>query len=312
MKINVLGLKKHFKKTKAVDGISFNFGSGDIFGFVGPNGAGKTTTMRIMATIDDATDGDIYFDDISAREYPEKIRKFVGFVPDLLPNHNDITVHEYLDFFARAYGLKGKERRSALGGVKEFTGLGPLQDKLLNDLSKGMKQRVSLGRALIHNPPVLVMDEPASGLDPHARIELRELLKILVEQKKAILISSHILSELTEICNGVVIIEKGKILETGTIEEVVTRGTPRRIIFLRPLEGLDNVHKELLQMPFMHSVTLVGKELRIEIDGTEEACSQILTDIIKRGYKIAEFRHQHSDLEDIFLKVTKGGVSEPS
>src|SRR5262249_11838272 len=204
MRINVVGLKRYFGRTRAVDGISFSFASGQIFGFVGPNGAGKSSTMRILATLDEPTSGDAYVDGISVTEDPEKARKLIGYVPDTLPGHRDISVHEYLDFFARAYGIKNPKRRQVVESIEEFTNLLGIRDKHLTALSKGMKTRVSVARALVHDPPVLVMDEPAAGLDPRARIELRELLKVLSGQGKAILISSHILTELAEICTGAV------------------------------------------------------------------------------------------------------------
>ena len=226
MKVRVENLRKHFGRTRAVDGISFEFDAGQIFGFVGPNGAGKTTTMRIMATLEEPTGGDAFVDGVSVTQYPEQVRRLVGFVPDALPAHGDTTVSEYLDFFARAYGLRAKARRGAVEAVEEFAGIGPIRGKLLKALSKGMKQRVSLARALIHDPSLLIMDEPAAGLDPRARIELRELLCALAGRGKTVFISSHILTELTEICHGVVIIERGRIVEQGAIGEVMARGLP--------------------------------------------------------------------------------------
>ena len=198
MDVRIVNLTRHFGKTKAVDDISFEFSSGHIFGFVGPNGSGKTTTMRILATLDDPTDGNAYLDGISLVDDPEQARRYVGFMPDALPAHRDMSVHEYLDFFARAYGLRGQRRLSVVNSVEQFTNLTGIRDKLLRALSKGMKQRVSLARAIVHDPPVLVLDEPAAGLDPRARVELRELLKVLADRGKAILISSHILTELAK------------------------------------------------------------------------------------------------------------------
>ncbi|MEX0886170.1 MAG: ABC transporter ATP-binding protein, partial [Phycisphaeraceae bacterium] len=212
MQISVTKLTRRFGQTVAVDDLSFRFGGGQIFGFVGPNGAGKTTTMRILATLDEPTTGDACIDDISVVEDPEQARRLIGFMPDSEPTHRDVTVHEYLDFFARAYGLRGARRSDTVERVESFTNLGGIREKALRALSKGMKQRVSLARALVHDPPLLVMDEPAAGLDPRARVELRELLKVLAEQGKAILISSHILTELAEICDGAVIIERGRLL----------------------------------------------------------------------------------------------------
>jgi ABC-2 type transport system ATP-binding protein len=308
MKIEAVHLKKYFGKTRAVDDISFSFSSGEIIGFVGPNGAGKTTTMRILATLDEPMQGDAFLDDISVVEDPEEARRLVGYVPDSLPTHHDISVHEYLDFFARAYGIQGKHRQQVVESVEEFTNLSNLREKLLVALSKGMKQRVTLARALLHDPPVLIMDEPAAGLDPRARVELRELLKILSRQGKAILISSHILSELAEICNGSIIIEHGKILMAGAIQDISTRSAPRRTLLIRSLDRQEILHKDLLQMPHVETVRLVGNEVAVEINGSDELCGEILNKLIQQGHRIVEFKQQRADLEDIFMKVTKGDV----
>jgi len=308
MEIRVKHLKRYFGKTKAVDGISFEFSSGHVFGFIGPNGAGKTTTMRILATLDEPTAGDAFLNGISIVEEPEKARKMIGFVPDTLPTHSDMTVHEYLDFFARAYGVKGARRREVVAGIEEFTNLIGLREKFLKALSKGMKQRVSLARALVHDPPVLVMDEPAAGLDPRARVELRELLKLLAGQGKAILISSHILTELSEICDGAVIIERGKLLRSGTMADIQVLDTPHHVVKIRPSERLEDLYKELLQMPRIESARLVGKEIEVEVNGPETACGELLTSLVQRGFRIAEFKQQQADLEEIFMKVTKGEV----
>jgi len=312
VKIQVKHLRKHFGKTIAVDGISFAFDSGHVFGFIGPNGAGKTTTMRIIATIEEPTDGDVFLNGISIREEPELARRVVGYVPDSLPSHADVTVHEYLDFFGRAYGLKGVKRRQAVEAIEEFTNVTGIRDKHLKALSKGMKQRVSLGRALIHDPDVLVLDEPAAGLDPRARVELRELLNLLAGRQKAILISSHILTELTEICNGVVIIERGKILETGTIDEVMKKSAPRRTVAVRLFSPQDHENnrliKELLQMPFVENAREVAAEVHFEISGEESAACDVLGLLVTKRFRILEYRQTAADLEDIFMKVTQGGV----
>ncbi len=309
MKVQVKNLRKEFGKTVAVDNVSFSFGSGHVFGFVGPNGAGKTTTMRIISTIEEPTAGDVAINGVSVCEEPELARRAVGYVPDTLPAHADITVHEYLDFYARAYGLKGKKRTQAVGAIEEFTNVSGIREKHLKALSKGMKQRVSLGRALVHDPDVLVLDEPAAGLDPRARVELRELLVLLAERKKAILISSHILTELTEICNGVVIIERGKILETGTIDEVLKKSAPRRTVSVRLLDGQGvQLIKELLQMPFVENARDVANEIHFEMTGDESAACDILGRLVAGGYKVTEFRQTKANLEDIFMNITKGGV----
>ena len=309
MKVQVQHLRKEFGKTVAVDNISFSFGSGNVFGFVGPNGAGKTTTMRIIATLEEPTQGDVLINGISVCEEPELARRTIGYVPDTLPAHADITVHEYLDFYARAYGLKGKKRAQAVGAIEEFTNVTGIREKNIKALSKGMKQRVSLGRALVYDPDVLILDEPAAGLDPRARVELRELLMLLAERKKAILISSHILTELTEICNGGGIIERGKILETGTIDEVLKKSAPRRTVAIRLLDGqTPELLKELLQTPHVANARIVAGEIHFELSADESAACDILGELIAKKFKIIEFRQTKANLEDIFMTITKGGV----
>jgi ABC-2 type transport system ATP-binding protein len=309
MKVNVVNLKKHYGKTKAVDDISFAFTTGQIFGFVGPNGAGKTTTMRILATLDEPTDGDAYIDGVSVTQYPEKARRLVGYVPDNLPTHRDMTVHDYLDFFGRAYGLKGPRRKDVVERIEEFTNLTGIREKNLVALSKGMKQRVSVARALLHDPPVLVLDEPANGLDPRARIELRELMRALTAQGKAILISSHILTELGEICDGVVIIEHGRLLRAGHIDQMRVDDVPRRNVHIRLLDRHQDACKQLLVMPNVNDVNLTGDNvLDVEIVGAEKECCALLAELVKAGYPVLEFRPRRAGLEEIFMNVTRGEV----
>jgi ABC-2 type transport system ATP-binding protein len=308
MKIEVVNLKRTFERTQAVRGVSFSFESGQIVGFVGPNGAGKTTTMRIIATLDEPTEGDVLIDGVSVVEEPERARRLIGYVPDALPAHRDISVHDYLDFFARAYAIPLPERRDTLENVEAFTNLLGIRDKTLNALSKGMKQRVSLARALLHNPAALIMDEPAAGLDPRARIELRELLRVLSSQGKAILISSHILTELSEMCNAAVIIEQGRALMSGTIAELLSGSVSRRIVTVRPLERVEELRLELLQTPNIENARSVGSEIEIELNGDETAAAALLTHLVRAGHRIVEFRQQRANLEELFMSVTKGEV----
>ena len=313
MKVEVKNLVKHFGKNKAVDDISFSFSKGQIFGFIGPNGAGKTTTIRIMSTLLEPDKGDILFNGTSIKEYPEEIRRILGYMPDSLPEHTDIKVEEYIDFFARAFGLKGKARQKTIQDINEFTGLGPLRHKYLKALSKGMKQRVSLARAIIHDPQVLIMDEPAAGLDPRARIELRELMKILADSGKLILVSSHILSELEDICHGTVIIEKGKILHSGiknNITNTQKNTESSTVFFIRALSPQEEILKKLAENPFIVSYELApDNEIRISIKGGDTEASEVLKHLLNQDLKIVEFRHQGLGLEELFMNVTKGEVN---
>ncbi len=310
MKVEVVHLKRYFGATRAVDDVSFSFESGQIFGFVGPNGAGKTTTMRILATLDEPTFGNAYINGRSVVEEPEEARRMIGFMPDHLPTHSDMSVREYLDFFARAYGIKSPRRRRVIESIEEFTGLERLRDKMLVALSKGMKQRVSLARALVHDPPMLIMDEPAAGLDPRARVELRELLKVLADQGKAIFISSHILTELAEICDGAVIIERGRILRAGTITgimESLSEGK-HRTMMIRTLGDPEDLHRQLLQMAHVADARISGLNVEADIDGDEETCCDLLAELLRLEFRIIEFHQQQADLEQVFMDVTTGEV----
>ncbi|MDR0871354.1 MAG: ABC transporter ATP-binding protein [Planctomycetaceae bacterium] len=305
MEVHIAKLVRHFPKTKAVDDISFSFRTGQIYGFVGPNGSGKTTTMRILATLDEPTSGDIFVDGISVIQYPDQVRKLVGYMPDTLPAHKDITVHEYLDFFARAYGLKDPKRSIAVKNIEEFTGLTEFKEKTIAQISKGMKQRVSLARTIVHDPAVLVLDEPAAGLDPRARIELRELLKALRELGKAVLISSHILPELGEICDGVAFIEKGKLLRAGKIDDIAGSMEMRQTTMVRAKNyDLETLLKFVLEEPAVETAKIVGEEVAVVMKDDED--TSLLPSLIGKGIKIAEFRQQKVNLEHLFLNITQG------
>ncbi len=317
MKLSVVHLKRYFAEVKAVDDISFQVASGEIYGFVGPNGAGKTTTMRILATLDEPSAGDALLDGVSVVQQPERARREIGFMPDHLPSHRDITVGDYLDFFARAYGLTGRLRHRTVASIMEFTRLEGIRGKLIHALSKGMKQRLSLARALIHDPGVLVLDEPAAGLDPRARIELRELLLALAGQGKAILISSHILTELSEICHGAVILEHGRIVRVGSIGELSSgfSAAPGRedaalhtLVRLRGLESAEELLRAALTAPHALAARPVGEELEVELAGGEPEAAEMLAALIAAGHRIVEFRPRRDGLEEVFMSVTGGEV----
>ena len=305
MKVEVSGLVKTFNRGfRAVDDLSFSFASGQVIGFVGPNGAGKTTTMRIMATLDTPDCGDVLLDGVSAIDHPEEAHRMIGFMPDDLPSRSDTTVDEYLDFFARAYGLRGAAIRKSVEGVEDFTGLTGFRDRTLDALSKGMKQRVSLARALVHDPSVLIMDEPANGLDPRARIELRELVKALGENGKAILISSHILSELEEMCTDSVIIERGRRVDSKLKDSGETW------IKLRFLpEANENALQTLLETPGVLAAENSGNGWRVKIASGDPAAAALAENLFAKHLVPILFEPELGKLEDIFMHVTKGNLA---
>ncbi|MBR0459475.1 MAG: ATP-binding cassette domain-containing protein [Victivallales bacterium] len=337
MKIKIDGVTKRYRNTLAADHVSFSFESGKIYGFVGPNGAGKTTTIKVMSTLVQPDEGDVFFDDISTVLYPELVRRVLGYMPDALPSYKDIQVWEYLDFFARTFGLKGEKRRKRLADIEEFTGLVPLREKIIDGLSKGMKQRVSLARALVSDPEVLVLDEPAAGLDPRARIDLRNLLKILASQGKAILLSSHILSELQDICDGAVIIERGKVLASGSIEEIGKKMSPTsdgtvvppplpgetpatptvpvslpaeaRYLVVTSLGASEAVRTKLLEDPDVLKVeVLTEDEVHVTIRGEDEQVPRKMAPLFAAGLPVTGFHIRKMALEEIFMRITSGEV----
>ncbi len=326
--LQVKGLSRYFGALRAVDDVSFELEAGTILGFIGPNGAGKSTTMRIIATLDVPTHGEVLLEGRSVVERPDGARPLIGYMPDRYGTYEDMTVFEFLDFFARAYRLRGKDRKARVDSVMEFTGLTALQEKLTSELSKGMKQRVALGRTLLHDPKLLILDEPADGLDPRARIELRELLKALAAQGKAVLISSHILTELSEICDSCAIIEQGKLLATGPVEEVLSRtagAAPHCELELKlfaAAEGLEAVAKRaellLLEQPQVAKVHVDAPLVSVRLElpaGTpprpgwaEEASARLLKALVAAEVPVCSFQARELDLEDAFMTVTKGRV----
>src|SRR5512147_1531918 len=221
--IEIKKLTKTFGSLVAVDHLDLFIGAGDIFGFIGPNGAGKTTTMRILVTLLEPTYGAAFIDGLDVTKKGKEVRRRAGYMPDFMGVYDDLKVFEYLEFFAAAFGIEYAKRKAIVDGVLELTDLVSKQDALVDSLSRGMQQRLGLARALIHDPKVLILDEPASGLDPRARIEMRELLRELKRMGKTVMVSSHILSELEEICDRVGIIERGLLVLNGTMEQIRRR-----------------------------------------------------------------------------------------
>lgn len=302
--IVVENLQRTFGSLQAVNGVSFTIAPGKVVGFVGANGAGKTTTMRILATLDYPNGGVASILGHNVVLYPVEVRKLLGWVPDSFGTYDNMTVLEYLDFYARALNFRGQERLSRIQDVMDFTDLTPLADRLINKLSKGQGQRLCLGRALIHDPPVLIMDEPAAGLDPRARVELKRLIRILADEGKTILISSHILSELGEMCDTLLFIDKGRIIHHDTAEslrrsnqefttfDVQVTGDPRRL------------HEWALTAPHVKVDDERKAGVRLRIDSTDpEVIAGVLRRMISDGLPVIEFHREERNLEDAFIDI---------
>ena len=306
--LQVDGLVRHFNDVHAVDDVTFKVGRGQVLGFIGPNGAGKTTTMRILATLDVPQRGDARIAGYSVVEQPDKVRRVMGFMPDYAGVYANTTVFEYLDFFARAGGLRASARRRAVDTIVEFMVLGDLRERQVEGLSKGMKQRVALGRALVHGPQLLILDEPAANLDPRARIEFRTLIRELAADGKSILLSSHILTELSEMCDSVTVIEKGRILASGTVREIVDGLRQRRMLMVRLAAPDPRLERFLLEQPGVSNVHEAGVRMEFELDDDDQAQVELISRLIGAGFAVLEFSGQSAGLEDAFIEITKGHV----
>jgi ABC-2 type transport system ATP-binding protein len=320
--IEIKKLVKTFGSLVAVSNLDLQIGAGDIFGFIGPNGAGKTTTMRILVTLLEPTSGEAFIDGLDVRKKGKEVRRRVGYMPDFMGVYDDLKVFEYLEFFAAAFGIEYRKRKSIVDGVLELTDLVSKQDALVDSLSRGMQQRLGLARVLIHDPKVLILDEPASGLDPRARIEMRELLRELKRMGKTIMISSHILSELEEICDRIGIIEHGQLVFSGTLEEIRPRLGIQSKVRVKVLGNETRALELLSVLPQIQSVELIANQtasagLTPEAAGStllvtfkEGATSDglIARTLVTGGVDLVYLQPEQFKLDDAFLQLTKGIV----
>ncbi len=302
--IRVHELRRAFGNINAVDGVSFEIPKGQVVGFVGANGAGKTTTMRILATLDYPTSGTAEVLGVDVVDYPGEVRRILGWMPDNFGTYEYMTVVEYLDFFARALGYRGQERLERVGEVMAFTELDKLADRLIDTLSKGMGQRLCLGRALIHDPEVLILDEPAAGLDPKARVELKHLIRILSEEGKTIFISSHILSELGEMCDALLFINKGKVVHHGTADSLKAHGMESTQIFVQLHAEPERLEMWAEMAPHVRFLEHKKQGGRIEVEGDDpEIVARVLKKMVMDGLPVIEFRREEKKLEDAFIEI---------
>lgn len=305
-------LTKVYRDLVALDKLSLTIDQGDIYGFIGPNGAGKTTTIRILATLLRPTSGQAFVCGYSVNGQAKHIRRKIGYVPDEFGVYEDMTVNEYLEFFAALYEIIGKDRQRVIRDVLELTDLGYKQTAQVDSLSRGMRQRLALARVLIHDPEVLLLDEPASGLDPRARIEIRELLKELRNMGKTILISSHILSELKELCNKVGIIERGKLLFSGSVNEILAKVRSTNVALVQVREAPEQAAAALLEHDLVTKAeVLADREGWIHVEVAKEAddVSFVTRLLVERSFSVLSIREQETDLEEAFMQVTKGQIA---
>ncbi len=304
--IKTQDLTKVYGSLRAIDHLNLELHQGDLFGFIGPNGSGKTTTLRILATLLNPTWGEAYVAGYSIYTHAKQIRRLIGYMPDAFGVYDDMKVIEYLEFFAAAYRLRGPARHKKCEEVLELVELGYKRDALVTSLSRGMTQRLGLARVLLHDPQVLLLDEPASGLDPRARIEIRLLLKQLRQMGKTIMVSSHILPELADICNKVGIIERGLLLVSAEVSEVIRRVREQPVLRIRVRENPEGAARLLEQDTLVQQVDLRDHTLVVTLQPGVEDYSTLATLLVQSGYRLLEFREDELNLETAFMALTKG------
>ena len=307
--IEIRRLTRRFGDLVAVDALDLTVGERDLYGFIGPNGAGKTTTMRILASLLMPTEGHVVVDGISVVKNPKEAKRRIGYMPDFFGFYDNVRVWECLHFYAAAFKVEKRKRMGLIDDVLELTDLMEKRDAQVESLSRGMKQRLCLAKTLIHNPSVLILDEPASGLDPRGRVELKALLRELVKMGKTVLVSSHILSELGDICTNVGIIERGKLLATGTIDEIRARLSPSRGIVVRVLDAAARAQQALAESPEVRDVSVHEQTVRFSFGGDDRALSALVASLFQQGIPVVTVHEQAEDLTDIFMRVTKGEVT---
>lgn len=305
--LEIKSLVKWYGKFLAVNHLNLNVSEGSIFGFVGPNGAGKTTTMKIMSGLLTATSGSVVIDGIDVTQKPKLLREKIGYMPDFFGVYDNLKVWEYMDFYAGTYYIPYKDREETIANLLDIVDLSHKKDAYVDALSRGMKQRLCLARSLIHDPKLLILDEPASGLDPRARIEMKEVLKQLKDMGKTIVISSHILPELAEMCTEIGIIDHGHLTVQGTVNEIMKELTKKRVIYIKPLEKIEELLKLLEQQPQINEITENADCLEAEFEGDDKDLSELLKSIVSANIPLISFKEKEGNLEEIFMQVT-GGV----
>jgi ABC-2 type transport system ATP-binding protein len=304
--IETRDLTKKYGELFAINSLNLKLSRGDVFGFIGPNGSGKTTTMRILATLLNPTWGEAYVGGYSIYTKPKDIRRMIGYMPDFFGVYDDMKVIEYLEFFAAAYRIRGPKRRQVCDEVLELVELRYKREALVTSLSRGMTQRLGLARVLLHDPQVLLLDEPASGLDPRARIEIRMLLKRLGTMGKTIMVSSHILPELADICNKVGMIERGELVFNDTVDELLKRVRPHTVLNVNVAGDREAAARLLETHSFVDHVDIDEKYLTITLVDGHQDYSDLADLLVGAGHKLTLLREQELNLETAFMALTKG------
>ncbi len=304
--VTIKNLTKTYGRYRALNNLNLHIERGEIFGFVGPNGAGKTTTMRIICGLLQADWGEVYVDGVDALNHNDLIKRKVGYVPDFFGVYDNFKVMEYMEFYGSMYGMDRVSVHKISLGLLDLVNLLDKQDAYVDGLSRGMKQRLCVARALIHNPQLLVLDEPASGLDPRARFEMKEVMKNLGTMGKTIIISSHILPELGEMCTSIGVMEKGNLVVNGKVEDITRKSRHSNPLDIQILENKDLAVQILRQTPLVEKISIRDDSVIITFDGDEAEMGQLLTTLVMNGVKVANFHREPGNLETLFMEITGG------
>jgi ABC-2 type transport system ATP-binding protein len=307
--IKLENVSKFYKTFPAVNNLNLEIGRGEVFGFIGPNGAGKTTTIKMLATLMLPSEGKLSVGGYDIAREPREVRRIIGYMPDSFGVYEDLLAWEYLDYFAALYHLNPAQRKRAIDDVLELTDLTIKRDAQVMSLSRGMKQRLCLAKTLLHDPAVLLLDEPASGLDPHARIEIRELIRELCRMGKTVLVSSHILTELADFCTSIGIIEAGRLLAAGRIDEITAKLAGNVVIEIMVKGDPALALEALAERPEVKRSTCDGRTIHAEFSGQPDEVDELLEYLVNRGVRLLGFTRTEANLEDIFLKITRGVVA---
>jgi ABC-2 type transport system ATP-binding protein len=302
--IRATGLQKRYRRTPALDGLSLAVPAGAIYGLIGQNGAGKTSTIRVLATLMRPDSGEAEVGGADAVRRPDEVRRVMGYVPDFFGVYDDLKVGEYLEFYAALHGIRGPAAAAQRDSLLELVDLGPKRDEYVEHLSRGMQQRLCLARALVHDPAVLLLDEPASGLDPLARVEMRELLKELCQMGKTILISSHVLSELADLCTHVGMVAAGRVVREGTVQELLAEAERPEYV-LRVLRDAERAAAVLERVPAVQRVVVGEGGIRFTCDGGPEGAAEALAAVVREGIPVSRFAGIESNLETTFLRLAR-------
>lgn len=304
--LEITNLVKKYGNFTAVDNLSLKVNKGSIYGFVGPNGAGKTTTMKIISGLLSSTSGSVKIDGVEVSDNPKALRDKIGYMPDFFGVYDNLRVSEYMDFYAGTYYIPYKDRESLIDNLLELVDLSHKKDSYVDSLSRGMKQRLCLARSLIHDPQLLILDEPASGLDPRARVEMKEILRQLRDMGKTIIISSHILPELAEMCTEIGIIDKGKLSAQGTVAEIMRKLSKKRFINVKVLENKEKLIKILSEIPYISDITENTDDVEFAFDGGDVKLAEFLRYIVSEEVPVVSFKEKEGNLEEIFMTITGG------